>query len=85
MTISTERNEIDYPPKWVGAIYFSTAICGSKLKRSKHSRDFYNTWSTVRNLNPKLMTNWRRDVTKGIQPRFVYQSSFPDYYKPMED
>ncbi len=30
------------------------------------------------------MTNRRRDVIRGIQPRFVYQSAFPDYYEPME-
>ncbi len=26
-----------------------------------------------------------RDVTRGIQPRFVYQSTFLDYYEPVED
>jgi hypothetical protein len=25
-----------------------------------------------------------RDVTKGIQPKFVYQSSSPNYYEPVE-
>jgi len=27
----------------------------------------------------------KRDVTKGIQPKFVYQSTYPYYYEPMED
>ncbi len=31
------------------------------------------------------MTNQGKDVTKGIQPRFVYQSTFPNYYELVED
>jgi hypothetical protein len=30
------------------------------------------------------VTNQGRDVTRGIQPGFVYQSTFPDYYELME-
>ncbi len=29
--------------------------------------------------------SWKRDVTKGIQPKFVYQFAYPYYYEPMED
>ncbi len=32
----------------------------------------------------KSVTSWGRDVTWGIQPRFVYQSASLDYYEPME-
>jgi len=31
------------------------------------------------------MTSWGRDVTKGIQPMFVYKSTSLDYYEPMEN
>jgi len=26
-----------------------------------------------------------KDVTRDIQPRFMYQSASPNYYEPMED
>jgi hypothetical protein len=32
----------------------------------------------------KSVTNQRSDVTRGIQPKFVYQSTSPNYYEPME-
>jgi len=35
-------------------------------------------------LSPKSVTSQRKDVIKGIQPKFMYQSTFPDYYEPME-
>ncbi len=31
------------------------------------------------------MNNQGRDVTGGIQPKFVYQSTSLDYYEPVED
>jgi hypothetical protein len=31
------------------------------------------------------VTSQGRDVIGGIQPRFVYQSTFPNYYEPAED
>jgi hypothetical protein len=30
------------------------------------------------------VTSQGRDVTGGIQPRFVYQVASPNYYEPME-
>jgi hypothetical protein len=33
----------------------------------------------------ELVKNKRRDVTGGIQPKFVYQSAFLDYYELVED
>jgi hypothetical protein len=53
-TIYKEKYVIKYSPKWMGAIYFSTAICGSELQGSKWSRDFYNTWLTAKNLKSKI-------------------------------
>ncbi len=47
--ISMNRNAILYPPEWMGAIYFSIAICSSELKRSGKSKDLCSTWSTIRN------------------------------------
>jgi hypothetical protein len=41
-TISMERDVVNYLPKLVGAVYFSTVIYGSKLKRSKWIKDFYS-------------------------------------------
>jgi hypothetical protein len=32
----------------------------------------------------KSVTNRKRDVTGGIQPRFVYQSTSPNYYEQVE-
>jgi len=32
----------------------------------------------------ELVTNQGKDVIGGIQPKFVYQSAFPNYYEPME-
>ncbi len=29
--------------------------------------------------------NQEKDVTIGIQPKFVYQFAYPYYYEPMED
>ncbi len=34
--------------------------------------------------SPKSVTSWRRDVTRGIQPKFMYQSASPDYYELVE-
>ncbi len=34
--------------------------------------------------SPKSMTSRGRDVTRGIQPKFVYQSTSPNYYEPVE-
>jgi hypothetical protein len=31
------------------------------------------------------MNNQGKDVIKGMQPRFVYHSTFLDYYEPVED
>ncbi len=31
------------------------------------------------------MNNQGRDVTKGLQPKFVYQSTFPHYFELVED
>jgi hypothetical protein len=47
---STKRGVVKYSPKWVGAVYFSTTICGSKSKNSRQCKDFYRTWSTAGNL-----------------------------------
>jgi len=35
-------------------------------------------------LSPKSMTSQRRDVTWGIQPKFVYQFASPNYFEPVE-
>jgi len=35
--------------------------------------------------SPESMTNRRRDVIGSIQPKFVYQFAFLDYYEPMEN
>jgi hypothetical protein len=32
----------------------------------------------------ELVISQGNDVTRGIQPMFVYQSAFLDYYEPME-
>jgi hypothetical protein len=32
----------------------------------------------------QVITSRKRDVTRGIQPRFVYQLAFPNHYEPME-
>jgi hypothetical protein len=53
-TISKEKYAIEYSPKWMGAVYFLTTICGSKLQASKRSKEFYNTWSTAKNLKSKI-------------------------------
>jgi len=48
------------------------------------------TWTFVVLKQPQeissleLVTSQGRDVTKGIQPKFVYQFSSPNYYEPME-
>jgi hypothetical protein len=39
---SMDRDVVDYSPKCMGAIYFSTVICGLESKRLKRSRDFCN-------------------------------------------
>jgi hypothetical protein len=54
MMISMEKGVIDYSLKWVGVIFFSIIIRGLKLKKSKWNKDFYNTWSTIRNLKSKV-------------------------------
>jgi hypothetical protein len=35
--------------------------------------------------SPESMTNRRRDIIGSIQPKFVYQFAFLDYYEPMEN
>jgi hypothetical protein len=34
--------------------------------------------------SPKSITNQGRDVTRGIQPKFVCQFTSPNYYESME-
>jgi len=55
MTISMERNAIKYSPKWMGVVYFLPIIYGSKLQRSRWSKDFCNTWSFCRK---SQVLNW---------------------------
>jgi hypothetical protein len=43
MKKSMERDVIKILSKWVGAIYCSITICGSKSKGSRWSRDFCGT------------------------------------------
>jgi hypothetical protein len=31
--------------------------------------------------SPKLVTSQGKDITKGIQSKFVYQFAFPNYYE----
>jgi hypothetical protein len=38
MTISMKRDEVDYSPKCVWAIYFSTVIYGPEVKSSNKAR-----------------------------------------------
>jgi hypothetical protein len=62
-------------------VYFSTTICGLE--------SYISRWNRVLNqpheiLSPKSMTSQRRDVARGIQPKFVYKSTSPNYYEPME-
>jgi hypothetical protein len=45
-----EKDVVEYSPKWMGAIYFSTRIHGLESQRSKQSKDFYSTWSIVKNV-----------------------------------
>jgi hypothetical protein len=35
--------------------------------------------------SPKSVDSQGKDVTGGVQPRFVYQSTSPDYYKLVEE
>ncbi len=35
--------------------------------------------------SPKLVTSQGRDITGGIQSKFVYQSASPNYYEPLEN
>ncbi len=35
--------------------------------------------------SPVTMTSGRRDIIGGIQSRFVYQSTFPNYYESMKN
>jgi hypothetical protein len=35
--------------------------------------------------SPKLMNSRRRDVIRGIQPKFVYQSTYLNYYELVEN
>jgi len=35
--------------------------------------------------NPQSVNNQRKDVIGGIQPRFVYESTSPFYYEPVEN
>jgi hypothetical protein len=31
------------------------------------------------------MTSQGKDITRGIQPKFMYQFASPNYYEPVED
>jgi hypothetical protein len=35
--------------------------------------------------SPESVNSWRKDVTWGIQPKFVYQYAFPNYYEVVEE
>jgi hypothetical protein len=49
-----EREAVEYSPKWVGAVYFSTTIYGLESQGSTRSMDFYNTWSIAKNFKSKM-------------------------------
>jgi len=56
-----------------------------KMKLTNHSNEQMKYTSQPHEiLSPKLMTSQRRDVVRGIQPKFVYQSTSPNYYEPMQ-
>jgi hypothetical protein len=65
--------------------YFSQS---QSVVQSHRNQD--KTWTFVVLKQPQeissleLVTSQGRDVTKGIQPKFVYQFSSPNYYEPME-
>ncbi len=79
MTISMKRDEVDYSPKCVWAIYFSTVIYGPEVKSSNKARisTIPNQLQEISSL--ELLTNQGRVVIGGIQPMFVYQSPTLDY------
>jgi len=55
------------------------------MKLTNHSNEQMKYTSQPHEiLSPKLMTSQRRDVVRGIQPKFVYQSTSPNYYEPMQ-
>jgi hypothetical protein len=54
MTISTKKNAVDYSPKWMGVVCFLVTIYGLNLKTSRWSKDFYNTWSAIRNFKSRI-------------------------------
>ncbi len=54
MMISMERDVIEYLPKWVGVAYILVTIYGLELKKSRWSRGFCSTWSTVGTLKSRI-------------------------------
>ncbi len=66
-------------------MYFLAAKCGLESKRLKQSKNFIILNQSQEISSPKSMNNQGRDVTGGIQPKFVYQSTSLDYYEPVEE
>jgi hypothetical protein len=59
-----KRDVVDYSPKWVGAVYFSTSIYGLKSKKLRQSRDFYSTLSATKNFKSIINDEPRKGCYK---------------------
>ncbi len=75
---------IIHPNEWVQYTFQLQFVVQSK-------KDQDEAWTFVVPDQPLEISNLesvnsrRRDVTRGIQPKFVYESRFLNYYEPMKD
>ncbi len=69
----------------MGVIYFLAIICGLKSQGSRQNMDFYSCDQLLEISSLELVTNQGREITGGIQSRFVDQSASLNYYELVED
>jgi hypothetical protein len=78
MQLNTHINE------WVQYIFQSQFVVQSR--RNQHRVKTSIVFDQPQRMSsPKLVTNRGRDVRRGIQPKFVYQSTSLDYYETVEN
>jgi hypothetical protein len=59
-----KKDEVDHSPKCMGVVYFSTTIYSLELKSSNRARTFIILDQPQEISNPKLVINWRTNVTR---------------------
>jgi hypothetical protein len=84
MTIFTKRDVIDYSTELANAITFQSQSMVQNHRNHNGVRTFIVPDQLHEISSLESMTSQRKGVTRGIQPKFVYEFTSQDYYEPVE-